>query len=77
MIFFLGVVCGIAIVILYALWLAAKPKPVTPAANGISTCSVSMSGDQTPEVVQIDKQMLEKILRAHGADKLGIIHTRH
>jgi hypothetical protein len=69
--FFGGTAVGISAMILLAFYLAARPKTeTTPQHNGISAVSVSLGGNQTTEAVQIDKEMLTKILRAHGADKL-------
>ena len=41
--FFVGVIVGIAIVILYALWLAARPKKVEPAPSTFN--AIGVGGD--------------------------------
>jgi xanthosine utilization system XapX-like protein len=68
MLFFLGVVCGIAIVILYALYLAArKPKeaPATPTCNVIGLGGSSVTDLDAAWVkrilTQIDRQTLTEI----------------
>jgi hypothetical protein len=78
--FFFGVIVGAALLILVALWLAARPKPEQEThQRGVSAVSVSMGGNQQPAEVQIDKQILTKILKAYGADKFFELPpmTRH
>jgi hypothetical protein len=69
---FLGVMIGVAGMLLFAMYLGAR-KPQADKArdnvNSFSATSVSM-GNQPTDAVQIDKELLTKILRAHVADKL-------
>jgi hypothetical protein len=77
---FLGVMIGVAGMLLFAMYLGArKPAEIKPQHNGgVSTCSVSLGGNQTDEAVQCDKEMLTKILKAYGADKyFELPTTRH
>jgi hypothetical protein len=81
-VFFAGAMIGVGATLLFAMWLAARPKSdkAPDNVNSFSATSVTMGGNQTPPEVQIDKQMLTKILKAYGADKyfeLPDQNTRH
>jgi hypothetical protein len=63
MLFFLGVVCGIAIVILYALWLAARPKPQAEPQHGVATTSVSLTSKGGTSIDAFTARRMNEIFR--------------
>jgi hypothetical protein len=74
---FIGAAIGAGTMILIGLWLVARPKTEAPQHNEISAVGVNM-GNPITEAVQCDKAMLEKVLRAYGADKfIELGPTRH
>jgi hypothetical protein len=74
MTFFLGVIVGIAAMILLALYLAAKSKPQQeathmPSAVGLGGNAVGVQG--------VNKEILDRVFKAYGDNKLFEIPTRH
>jgi hypothetical protein len=74
MLFFIGILCGFAIAVLWGLYLVAKPKPepVKP------TCHVASSGVESVPVAHA--RLLNHALEQAGHDKLFELpgqHTRH
>jgi hypothetical protein len=71
---FAGAVIGIAATLLFAMWLATRTKPQpetrhTPIAMGL--------GGNAVGVESVNKEILDRVFKAYGDNKLFKIPTRH
>jgi hypothetical protein len=76
---FLGFVLGVAVMILVALWLAAKPKTeANPATSTFSALGMDISGQSTT-MEATNARLLENVLRSASDHKLWEVTfpTRH
>ena len=70
-IFFIGVMTGFSAVLLFCMWIAARPKP---EAKPLEFTALSAGGD-TASVESVNKELLDKVFRAYGDGKLFELPT--